>query len=239
MFDFFYPFDYNDYLIEKAIQRLNCSISSVIDQDVRVIVCNTSSQCILDRLQYPVTYIHTPRTGRFNKPITINYGVRQCVTSPYFFISDVDLSYPLNYVAQSVQHINDSVPVRVLPGVVGAQSEFYGAYHQLASRDLQTDVGLAHGNGLIHTQSFIDVRGYNEQMFGYGPEDDEFNLRLQFFGNRIIKKPDLKTIHIWHPRGGDVGSTHDTTTFKDNQTIYHDVVNKQQTIVNNDQWGIL
>ena len=36
-------------------------------------------------------------------------------------------------------------------------------------------IGLAHGNGLIHLDSFNSIRGYNEEMIGYGPEDDLFN----------------------------------------------------------------
>ena len=237
MHDFFYPFDYTDQLLPLAVKRLNCSIGSVINQGVNVIVCNTSTQCIKDQICFHVTYIHVPRVGRFNKPITINIGVKRAVTSPYFFISDVDLSYPSDYVQRSLAYTNVDTPVRVIPHVIGMDQQCYGSYDELLALGGKTESGLAHGNGLIHTQSFMDVRGYNETMFGYGPEDDEFNKRLSFYGNAIIDNSNITTIHIWHPRGTDPGSTHDLETFKQNQLTFHNIVTNRIVVVNGERWG--
>lgn len=61
--------------------------------------------------------------------------------------------------------------------------------------------GYAHGNGLIHKDSFYKIQGYDEEMIGYGPEDDLFNTRISKI-NRIIydNLNDTSTFHLWHPR---------------------------------------
>jgi predicted glycosyltransferase involved in capsule biosynthesis len=61
--------------------------------------------------------------------------------------------------------------------------------------------GFAHGNGLIHTETFYKIKGYDEEMIGYGPEDGLFNLRISKV-NRIIydNLPDTASFHLWHPK---------------------------------------
>ncbi len=45
------------------------------------------------------------------------------------------------------------------------------------------------------------IHGYDEQMIGYGPEDDLFNCRISRI-NSLLFLPDrrLATYHLWHPR---------------------------------------
>ena len=60
--------------------------------------------------------------------------------------------------------------------------------------------GYAHGPGIIHTETFFDIRGYDEELIGHGPEDDMFNTRIGKV-NRLVydKLPDTATFHLWHP----------------------------------------
>jgi predicted glycosyltransferase involved in capsule biosynthesis len=59
--------------------------------------------------------------------------------------------------------------------------------------------GFAHGNGLIHLDTFHKIQGYDEEFIGYGPEDKLFNYRIGFF-NKIIfdNLNDTSTFHLWH-----------------------------------------
>ena len=61
--------------------------------------------------------------------------------------------------------------------------------------------GYAHGNGIIHRDSFFRVQGFDEALVGYGPEDDLFNCRIARI-NKLIYVPDrrLATYHLWHSR---------------------------------------
>lgn len=247
IYDFLYPFDFDRNLITRAIKRLKCSINSIHKQNVRIIVCNTSVIDIASLLPKMdnLVYVHVPNTKPFNKPKTINYAVKNLVKSDYFFLSDIDLSYPPNYIEQTTtymgsygkcKHCGEEQPVRVIPLCKFVQKEHYADYQKLSILPLGA-AGLAHGNGLIHTQSLMDIKGYNESMFGYGPEDDECNRRLAWNGNILIHATDIETLHIWHPRGQEDGSTHNRDKFKENQQIFYDVIKKKDIIVNGSNWG--
>jgi predicted glycosyltransferase involved in capsule biosynthesis len=60
--------------------------------------------------------------------------------------------------------------------------------------------GYAHGPGVIHTETFFEINGYDEDMIGHGPEDDMFNTRIGKV-NRLVydNLPDTATFHLWHP----------------------------------------
>lgn len=60
--------------------------------------------------------------------------------------------------------------------------------------------GYAHGPGVIHTETFFAINGYDEEMIGHGPEDDMFNTRIGKV-NRLVydNLPDTATFHLWHP----------------------------------------
>tara|TARA_Y100000739_G_C20496987_1_gene413109 strand:- start:137 stop:937 length:801 start_codon:yes stop_codon:yes gene_type:complete len=64
------------------------------------------------------------------------------------------------------------------------------------------NAGFAHGCGLIPVDPLKEIGGYNEEIIGYGPEDDLFNKRLCFFSRVYYHKGGLRssTFHIYHPK---------------------------------------
>ena len=62
--------------------------------------------------------------------------------------------------------------------------------------------GFAHGCGLIPIDPLKKIGGYNEELIGYGPEDDLFNKRLSFFARVYYHIGSLRssTFHIYHPK---------------------------------------
>ena len=62
--------------------------------------------------------------------------------------------------------------------------------------------GYAHGCGLIPIESMKKIGGYNEEIIGYGPEDDLFNQRLRFFARVYYHEGGLRssTFHIYHSK---------------------------------------
>ena len=57
----------------------------------------------------------------------------------------------------------------------------------------------AHGCGLIPIEPLKKIGGYNEEIIGYGPEDDLFNQRIKFFSRVYYHKGNLRssTFHIF------------------------------------------
>jgi hypothetical protein len=235
--DLIYIFNYNVTSIDDATERLRCSIKSVSFQKVNVCVCNTSSICIYDKiidLVPDLKYVHKFYNGPFSKALCINFGVKKLVTTPYFFLSDVDLVYSRDHVqrlflkCKLLQNDNEDLrfvfynynllPIIETPRTykffcdipilrnfvknkIKMRAQIVSHDYELLDCKLKEPGGFAHGNGLIHTETFFKIQGYDEEMIGYGPEDDLFNIRISKV-NRIIydKLPDTATFHLWHTR---------------------------------------
>lgn len=222
-YDFLYSFHYDGDELPLAIKRLQYSINSIINQNVNVCVCNTSKTDIWDYLTIfnNIRYVHEPILRNFTKAKTINLGVKRIVRTPYFFLSDIDLIYPPNYI----KYFNDKYinlmelgPIRVINFVNNLGKDLFSTnfedYNQAVNkgnvdrnyRDRRRNwFGVAPGNGLIHRKSFFMIRGYDEDLPGkYGCEDVLFNDRIQFI-NKYIEDSDinLRLIHMFHGFNGD------------------------------------
>lgn len=102
--------------------------------------------------------------------------------------------------------------------------------------------GYAHGNGIIHLPTFTLIQGYDEEMVGYGPEDDLFNTRIGKI-NRLIydNLPDTASLHLWHPRFHMIQFEENMRIWKEkkeyynsiNNASYHDVIANK----NKETWG--
>lgn len=215
-FDFLYSFNYNKSSIPEACRRLMCSINSIKDQDVNICICNTSKIDIWDKLKHlnNIRYIHVPVKDKFCKSKTINIGVKRLVHSPYFFLSDIDLIYPPNYIETLKNKYSQTLefyPIRVCTGVYNLGKRMFSNNFQdyvkevnlencnnLLKDQSRTWFGISPGNGLIHRDSFYIIRGFDEDLPGkYGGEDALFNVRISMI-NKYIEDLDLKTIHLFH-----------------------------------------
>ena len=100
MIDVIYIFKYEGEKYNNAFKRLACSIRSLRNQGVNIIIINNSQQKleIIDST-IPITCIHKPCQGRLlNKSRSINFGVKNCVQSEYFLMSDVDIIYGSQHI---------------------------------------------------------------------------------------------------------------------------------------------
>lgn len=106
------------------------------------------------------------------------------------------------------------------------------------------DGGYAHGNGLIHLESFLLIQGYDEELIGYGPEDDLFNTRIGKT-NRLIYDNllDTATFHLWHPRFNMIQFEENMRIWKHKKAYYQNLVNPslEELKANSDkkEWGII
>ena len=102
--------------------------------------------------------------------------------------------------------------------------------------------GYAHGNGLIHTQTFFDIQGYDEEMIGYGPEDDLFNIRISKI-NRIIydNLNDTASFHLWHPRFHMIQFEKNMEIWRNRKHYYNSLIDPNisdlKANLNKNKWG--
>jgi hypothetical protein len=227
--DILYIYNFELRHKDEALKRLNLSLDSIKNQNVRICISNNSEYCIFNSLENhgtSIRYIHKPYHGKFSRAHGINFAVKNLIETEYFIISDIDLIYQENHI-QLVQNkiLNYSneykLPVRIVFWNLNLEPtyslpllnirfirRFAQKFPQRESSSYQDLVnlkhnggGFAHGNGVIHYKSFLSLRGYDEELIGYGPEDDLFNTRISFV-NKVIYDEDrnTSTIHLWHPR---------------------------------------
>jgi len=212
-FDVLYPFHFeND--VESAVERLLVSIESLINQNVRICVCNTSPKCIKKYLPSGLDYIHIPRTDEtYCKSKTINIGVKKMIRSEYFFTSDIDLVYPPTFIEYMSLFTLVKNPIRVLfsnhnigqtPKVPQTYEECKNAF-ALSQDTRRATKYYAPGNGLVHLPTFKKVGGYDERFIGHGSEDSEFNYRMSKLNKYFqIDLDVVNTYHLWHFYSTDI-----------------------------------
>ncbi len=227
--DFLYIFNFEPQNMAGALSRFACSLRSIRDQGVNVCVSNNSQTCIetfLRDIVPDVHYVHKTYDGPFSRAHAINFGVRTLVNSPYFVVSDVDLVYRPDHIQTLERKLaaasaGNAQPVRIVTYNYNLSPIHWPSWmdmrflRRLTHKSTPGDShdytsllrlpnnggGFAHGNGVIHLESFTRLRGYDESLIGYGPEDDLFNTRIGKV-NALIYDPDPLTasIHLWHPR---------------------------------------
>lgn len=208
--DFLYSFCFKE--IEEPVQRLIKSIESIRKQNVRICVCNTSKECILPYIKHfeEISYIHTPLDiQEYNKSMTINLGVREMISGEYFFVSDIDLIYPPNFIKNMMKYTLLKNPVRVYFYTHNLADEFENCSYQYLKKRLKysKDKKRGHfqpavGNGLIHKESFDRINGFDERFWGFGLEDTDFNIRISYINDLVTLNDELvNTIHLFHRHG--------------------------------------
>jgi hypothetical protein len=132
------------------------------------------------------------------------------IKTPYFFHSDIDLIYPPTFVKEITKHVTfKGKPVRIIFNNHNLAKCFYSesfdAYIYFYNENKENkdksrkSSGIAPGNGLIHLESFKAIRGYNERYIGYGPEDADFNYRINFLCDEIVlDDKNVNTYHLYH-----------------------------------------
>jgi len=205
-YDLLYTFQYADKYIGNAIKRLKCSINSIKNQKVNIIVLNGSKHCIWDSIKdlCDMKYEHKYCQQYGAKCILINYGVKNLVNTEYFYLSDIDLIYQKNFVEYMLElkkqvMSNDLRPVRIVFSNYNLQENVYASDFNKLFNLRKRGIGLAHGNGMCHRPSFIKIRGMEENFIGYGTEDAEVNERIMRINN-LIYDDNMATLHLYHER---------------------------------------
>lgn len=235
-FDFLYIFNYEHPFLNDAIDRLRCSIKSILDQKVNICLANYSQNCIFDQINEftkDIRYLHIKYNGPFSKSLFINHAVKKLIKSNYFILSDIDLIYSREHISRLVHKLSylkdNNIEVRYVnynynlaPNFKNTISKViykfpfrnyfidedsflvphkYTHEYQVLDRMKKLNGGFAHGPGLIHTETFHLINGYDEEMIGHGPEDDLFNTRIGKVNKLIYDNSnDISTFHLWHPK---------------------------------------
>ena len=233
MTDVIYVFKYDGDKYENARKRLLCSIDSLKNQLVNIIVINNSQQKLNLNIDVPLTCIHKPYNGPLNKARSINFGVKNYVKTDYFLMSDIDIVYCKNHLRYMLNYTSNGNPVRITHHHCELNAEYYSSNFEKLMSIPHKEKFHAPGLGLIHRTSFMKIHGYNEEFFGYSPEDQCFNERIWMINEDVRVDTDLYTFHLWH----DVlGQKH---SYVEKNLTFWPILNKILIANQNKEWGIL
>lgn len=209
MIDLIYIFHFREDDKDESLDRLYKSLGSVSFNDFNICLLNSSKFCIRDYLDTRIKYAHVHKdfgSGLYNRSFMINECVKRLVTSEYFNVSDIDIIFPPTFgntvhdiIKQNkepvrIVYFNNNMGIGEYKTYEDCKLNFDNNYDHLRSKR-----GRAGGLGIIHTESFHKIGGFEERYIGYGPEDQDFNLRISKI-NKYIEMDDerLNTYHLWH-----------------------------------------
>lgn len=227
-----FTLSYEDADLKKCCHRLNLSLKSLLinssldEEKFEILVFNFSNVCLTRYIEFcseRIRYYHLRSYRSFSRGRFLNYIIKNHVSASYFYIADVDLIFPPNFIKNLIlktkilknQNISRSI---FLNGNLESKAFPFGKCHhkikslfyempkiETAQYDLLSKishkVGWAHGCGVFNRQMFLKLRGFNEEFIGYGPEDGLFNKRLQKVSRVEFDDDDLlKTFHLWHQK---------------------------------------
>ena len=209
MIDFVYVFRFDNDVLDQALNRLECSIRSLLKQtgqQARIIVANYSKTDIGSWAEQPcIEHYHIPMKDKepFCKSKMINIAVKKYVRSKYFFLSDIDIVYTDNYIESmlSVATLAKKTykrEVRVIPYVHWLAEDYYSeSPNELIFKKWFYNT-WSPGNGLVCTKSFKTMEGFDESFKGWGYEDINFNNEISQSDMCIIVE-NIMTFHLYHP----------------------------------------
>lgn len=207
--DLVYIFHFRETDKDEALDRLRRSLNSVNFKKFTPCVINSSDFCISELLDGRVKYVHVPRDfgeGLYNRSFMINECVKRLVSSEYFTISDIDIIYPktfANYIDKTIRKSGEPCRIVYFNNNMGpGDYETYEECHNDFANNpdfCRSHRGPAGGLGVVHTESFMKIGGFDERYIGYGPEDQDFNMRISMINKFIeIDDENVNTYHIWH-----------------------------------------
>lgn len=239
--DLLYSFHFDKKDIDEAIQRLKCSINSIINQNIRICLCNTSKICIKDEISEfvnDISYLHLPlNLDIYCKPKIINIGVNELIRSEYFLLSDIDLFYHNDFIKGISLFLisKPKIPIRLVfyNSNLGKNIPFPKnikecEYFFKTNPDKERiPKGTAPGNGLVHLPSFKKVNGFEERYLGYGLEDVDFNFRISKINKYL--EIDWKYINTYHFYHKNKNSDEHRIILRNNIRMYNHFIDKYKT----------
>ena len=220
-----------------CIPRFNMSINSVNKQiaPLHICVADLSNQSVRSQIHLPpnATYIHKPHPrGLYNRSLNINFGFKQMIKTEYFFICDIDLYLQPDLSEICLSKINSDKPVFVEGYQRYVRGKYVDDYQSMISRPSYR--GYMGGIYLCNYSIFEEMHGFNEDMRGWGGEDDEFRHRM-IMNEQVnyMFVDELHSVHMYHKHR----ELNNIQATKRNRNIAATTIHANQIVVNPNKWG--
>ena len=188
----------------------------------------------IDDIQHPTLvkmYTKTPKVDKiFYKTWCINRALEQ-VTTKVVCIYDVDVLIPLSSIDESYKEILEDRFDMILPYTYGLYQKMILNYQEcenfkntLNFDEFKTTRKNSSYYGhvqFLNTKAYCNLGGENEDILGWGPEDQEKLYKMQLFGNRVKYLTDSYVWHIEHERIDP--NVEQTKNYERNMNVFHTI----------------
>jgi len=146
-----------------------------------------------------VTYFYSYHIDQpWSRAKAVNIGI-QLVTTPYVFVSDIDMIFKPNFI-EIVQQLKD--PMVSVYFKVGFLNQIESKKNQ-PFEDYKISFSSkpgAQGLSLFPVEALKKVRGFDEFLHFWGAEDEDVHSRLLQVGYEVnFYEKEILLLHRWHP----------------------------------------
>ena len=152
-----------------------------------------------------INYIFVQNSGIFNKGWGYNIAVKEA-KGDYLIFHDSDIFLKLNAYSLCLNLLNkyDVVdPYNRLFNLNKLDSNLFLSkkydFNIITNKSFSTGSPIAGGIFMIKKEKYLLLKGFDEDVFGYGPEDRIFDLKINKLGLSVYNIDDF-AIHIYHDK---------------------------------------
>jgi predicted glycosyltransferase involved in capsule biosynthesis len=174
----------------------------------KFIIHEMGDVCHIDDINHPSLtkmFTKTPKVDKiFYKTWCINRALEQ-VDTKVVCIYDVDVLIPLNSIETSYKKIIEDNFDMILPYTYGPYQKMILNYQECKNfkntlnfdefKTVQANASFYGHVQFFNTNSYRDMGGENEDIIGWGPEDQEKLYKMHSFGYKIKY---LENSYVWH-----------------------------------------
>lgn len=225
------------------IKQLLRYLIPLLNDDLNLIIVEQNHRPTIKFYHKYIKYYFIEIEGVFNKGKGYNYGVKMS-DADYIILHDCDIILKKkSYLEVKELENYDVIDPYLFVVYLTEQSttDFVNNDFKIDIKkeniEKQSTSGVVSGGVcFIRRDKFIEIKGFDEDCYGYGYEDDIFDTKIKKMNFKIHRIKDA-CIHLWHP----VDEKDNYYSFKTkNRTLFNKYINMNRNEIkekiNNTKW---
>jgi len=183
-------------------------LETIIDNESEIIIVEQDDVSKLGWLNelpinYTINHIFVHNTAIFNKGRGCNIGAKHARGSKLVFL-DVDVLLEREVYSEALEKLNsyDVVdPYKEIAFMSRHETEKFilrKFAKQIPFKYIESCV-ITGGAFFINKNKFLQIKGFDENISGWGYEDSVLDIKIKNAGLQCIQLTDKPAVHMWHP----------------------------------------
>lgn len=207
-------------------------LENIMDRDAELIIIEQDATSKLDWLKthnlwFCINHIFVKNAGIFNKGRGYNIGVKAARGEKLVFTDcDVILERKMYPEALALLDEYDVVnPYKAITYLDKCETDDFivRKFSTPLPRTIENSI-ISGGVFMMRKDKYIELKGFDEDVFGWGAEDSIFDQKIEKMGLKIYNQNGMPGVHLWHPNtsaGGDTRKLNTNDPYYSNITRNH------------------